>query len=145
LVDPTRPPSRAPHPPAASGCVRGVPCRSTHSIFAWNRTFHPHIRPPHPSFRASTLRRFALQGNERLGVRTQMMSMDIDPRTPHVSLMNTEQLLGGEKTSFHYWPGIFCMCLLRGLNRHIRVIYATDHISPCTTASEHPFGTTHVK
>ena len=74
-----------------------------------------------------------------------MMSMDIDPRTPHVSLMNTEQLLGGEKTSFHYWPGIFCMCLLRGLNRHIRVIYATDHISPCTTASEHPFGTTHVK
>ena len=31
------------------------------------------------------------------------------------------------------------------LNRHIRVIYATDHISPCTTASEHPFGTTHVK
>jgi hypothetical protein len=54
LVDPTRPPpSRAPHPPAASGCVRGVPCRSTHSIFAWNRIFHPNIiRPPHPSIGA---------------------------------------------------------------------------------------------
>ena len=35
-----------------------------------------------------------------------MMGMDIDPRTPHVPLMNTEQLLGGEKTSFHYWPGV---------------------------------------
>jgi hypothetical protein len=46
--------------------------------------------------------------------------MDIDPRTPHVSLMNTEQLLGGEKTSFHYWPGICCMCLLRGPNGHFR-------------------------
>jgi hypothetical protein len=45
------------------------------------------------------------------------MSMDIDPRTPrHVSLINTEQLLGGEKTMgtpiFQYWPDICCMCLL---------------------------------
>ena len=123
LVDPTRPPSRAQHPPAASGCVRGVPCRSTHSIFAWNSTFHPNIWPPHPSFRASALRRFALQCNERLGVRTQRMSMDIDPRTPHVPLINTEQLLEVEKTSFQYSPDISCMCLLRGLNGHIRVIY----------------------
>ena len=46
--------------------------------------------------------------------------MDINPRTPHVSLMNTEQLLGGEKTILHYWPGICCMCLLRGLNGHFR-------------------------
>jgi hypothetical protein len=80
------PPSRAPHPPAASGCARGVPCRSIHSIYTRNRTFYPHIRPPRPSFRASTRRRFALQCNERLGVRTQRMSMDIDPHTPHVSL-----------------------------------------------------------
>ena len=123
LVDPTRPPSLAPHPPTASGCVSGVPCRSTHSIFAWNSTFHPNIRPPHPSFRASALRRFALQCNERLGVRTQRMSMDIGPRTPHVPLINTEQLLEAEKTSFQYSPDISCMCLLRGLNGHIRVIY----------------------
>ena len=100
-----------------------MPCRSTHSIFAWNSTFHPNIRPPHPSFRASALRRFALQCNERLGVRTQRMSMDIDPRTPHVPLINTEQLLEVEKTSFQYSPDISCMCLLRGLNGHIRVIY----------------------
>jgi hypothetical protein len=126
LVDPTHPPSRAPHPPAASRCVRGVPCRSTHPIFAWNRTIHPHIRPPHPSFRASTRRRFALQCNERLGVRTQRMSMDIDPRIPHVSLINTEQLLGGEKTIFQYWPDICCMCLLQGPNGHIRLIYLTS-------------------
>jgi hypothetical protein len=51
--------------------------------------------------------------------------MDIDPRTSHVPLINTEQLLGVgvEKTSFQYWPDICCMCLLWGLNGHIRAIY----------------------
>ena len=85
LVDPTRPPSRILHPPAASGCARGgdLPlCRSTPSTSALNRTFHPHIRPPHPCFRASTPRRFALQGNERMGVRTQRIAAHIRTRTP---------------------------------------------------------------
>jgi hypothetical protein len=129
LVDTTRPPSRAPHPPPASGCVRGVPCRSTHSIFAWNSIFYPDIRPPHPSFRAPTLRRFALQCNERPGVRTQRVGMDIDPRTPHVPLINTGHLLGVEKTSFQYWPDICCMCLLRGPNGHIQAIYPASRQS----------------
>jgi hypothetical protein len=61
------------------------------------RAFHPHIRPPHPCFRASALRRFALQGNERMGVITQRMSMHIGTRIPRVSLTNTEQLLGIKK------------------------------------------------
>ena len=34
---------------------------------------------------------------------------------------------------------------LRGLDGHIRVTYATDHISPCITASELPFGTIRVR
>ena len=55
--------------------------------------------------------------------------MDIDPRTPHVPLINTEQLLEVEKTSFQYSPDISCMCLLRGLNGHIRVIYLASRQS----------------
>ena len=55
--------------------------------------------------------------------------MDIGPRTPHVPLINTEQLLEAEKTSFQYSPDISCMCLLRGLNGHIRVIYLASRQS----------------
>jgi hypothetical protein len=55
--------------------------------------------------------------------------MDIDPRTPHAPLINTEHLLGVKKTSFQYWPDICCMCLLRGLNGHVRVIYLTSRQS----------------
>jgi hypothetical protein len=79
---------------------RSALCRSTTSTSALNRTSHPHIRPPHPCFRAPVLRRFSLQGNERLGVITQRMGMYIGTRTPHVSLMNTEQLFGGKKHDF---------------------------------------------
>jgi hypothetical protein len=39
-------PPCTPHPPAASGCVRGAPCRSTPPTSTLNRTFCPHIRPP---------------------------------------------------------------------------------------------------
>jgi hypothetical protein len=52
--------------------------------------------------------------------------MYIGTRTPHVSLTNIEQLIGGKKTIFQYWPDMCCMCLLRGLNGHIRVIYLTS-------------------
>jgi hypothetical protein len=65
--------------------------------------------------------------------------MDIDPRTPYVSLMNTVQLLGGEKTSFYYWPDICCMCLLRGpngMNGHIRVVQL--HLPPTEAPRGHP-------
>ena len=71
--------------------------------------------------------------------------MDIDPRTPHVPLINTEQLLGVEKTSFQYSPDISCMCLLRGLNGHIRVICLASRQSasswrpklPCSSLDTH--------
>jgi hypothetical protein len=96
LGRPPPPPSRTLYPSAASGCARGVPCRSTPSTSALNRTFHLHIRPPHPCFRAPALRRFALQGNEGLGVITQRMGVHIGTRTPHVPLANTEHLSAWE-------------------------------------------------
>jgi hypothetical protein len=47
----------------------------------------------------------------------------------HVPLINTEHLLGFEKTSFQYWPDICYMCLLRGPNGHIRAIYPVSRQS----------------
>jgi hypothetical protein len=79
------------------GCARRVSCRSTNPTSALNRTSYPFIRSPHPCFRACALRRFALQGNERPGVTTHRVSTHIGTRTPHVSLTNTEQLLGVKK------------------------------------------------
>jgi hypothetical protein len=79
---------------------KGVPCRSTPSTSALNHTSHPHIRYPATLPLFSSLRRFALQGNERPGVITQRMGMHIGTRITHVSLTNTEQLLGDKKHDF---------------------------------------------
>jgi hypothetical protein len=123
-------PPRAPrtHPPLL-GASEECPAALYTQYSPGTAYFTPDIRPPHPSFRAPALRRFALQCNERLGVRTQRVGMDIDPRTPHVPLINIEHLLGVEKTSFQYWPDICCMCLLRGPNGHIRAIYPASRQS----------------
>jgi hypothetical protein len=59
------------------------------------------------------------------------MSMHIGTRIPHASLSHEYRaaIRGYKKMISQYWPDMCCMCLLRGLNGHIRVTCLTSRIS----------------